>query len=59
MELSEVRKLAKERLDWKPICAFLIREIGSVQFYGVNGSNNKLRAVIIYNKDSQEIEIIE
>ena len=59
MELSDVRKLAKERLDWKPTCAFLIREINSVQFYGVNGSNNKLRAVVVYNKDSQEIEIIE
>ena len=59
MELSEIRKIAKDNLDWKPACAFLIREISSVQFYGINSSNNKLRAVVVYNKDTGEIEIIE
>jgi len=59
VELSEIRELAKERLDWKPTCVFLIREINSVKFYGVNGSNNKLRAVVVYDKDLGEIEIIE
>lgn len=59
MELSEIRRMAKDNLDWKPTCAFLIREVGSVQFYGINGSNNKLRAVVVYNKDTGEIEITE
>ena len=59
MEVKAIRELLKTSLNWRPTCVFLIREVNSIQFYGINGSRNKLRAVAIYNIISGELEIVE